>query len=104
MAFAERNNLAFIETSALDATGVDEAFRQILTGKIMNFLSVFSGSLMQICGVSIEIYRLMSKKAISNDGRQTGQRLKSVPVSANSKAGGKNKQQASNGAANPCCK
>jgi Ras-related protein Rab-11A len=32
MAFAERNNLAFIETSALDATGVDEAFRQILTG------------------------------------------------------------------------
>lgn len=33
MAFAERNNLAFIETSALDATGVDEAFRQILTGE-----------------------------------------------------------------------
>lgn len=32
MAFAEANNLAFIETSALDATGVDEAFRQILTG------------------------------------------------------------------------
>jgi Ras-related protein Rab-11A len=32
MAFAERNNLAFIETSALDATGVEEAFRQILTG------------------------------------------------------------------------
>lgn len=42
MAFAERNNLAFIETSALDATGVDEAFRQILT----------------------EIYRLMSKKSM----------------------------------------
>lgn len=33
MAFAERNNLAFIETSALDSTGVDEAFRQILTGE-----------------------------------------------------------------------
>ena len=32
MAFAETNNLAFIETSALDSTGVDEAFRQILTG------------------------------------------------------------------------
>jgi len=42
MAFAESNNLAFIETSALDATGVDEAFRQILT----------------------EIYRLMSKKTM----------------------------------------
>lgn len=82
MAFAERNNLAFIETSALDATGVDEAFRQILT----------------------EIYRLMSKKAISNDGRQGGQRLKSVPVTANNKGGGKNKQQPANAAANPCCK
>eukprot|EP01038_Epipyxis_sp_PR26KG_P010212 gene10212-13740_t len=46
MAFAESNNLAFIETSALDATGVDEAFRQILT----------------------EIYRLMSRKAMANDG------------------------------------
>jgi len=43
MAFAESNNLAFIETSALDATGVDEAFRQILT----------------------EIYRLMSRKAMT---------------------------------------
>ena len=32
MAFAESNNLAFIETSALDSTGVEEAFRQILTG------------------------------------------------------------------------
>lgn len=43
MAFAEQNNLAFIETSALDATGVDEAFRQILT----------------------EIYRLMSRKTMT---------------------------------------
>lgn len=33
MAFAETNNLAFIETSALDASGVDDAFRQILTGE-----------------------------------------------------------------------
>jgi hypothetical protein len=33
MAFAEANNLAFIETSALDSTGVEEAFRQILTGE-----------------------------------------------------------------------
>jgi len=44
MAFAETNNLAFIETSALDATGVDEAFRQILT----------------------EIYRLMSRKTLAD--------------------------------------
>jgi hypothetical protein len=38
MAFAESNNLAFIETSALDATGVDEAFRQILTGNFFLML------------------------------------------------------------------
>jgi Ras-related protein Rab-11A len=31
MAFAQQNRLAFIETSALDASGVDDAFRQILT-------------------------------------------------------------------------
>lgn len=29
--FAERHNLAFIETSALDSTGVDTAFQQLLT-------------------------------------------------------------------------
>lgn len=31
-AFAERNNLSFIETSALDATNVDTAFTTILQG------------------------------------------------------------------------
>ena len=30
--FAERNNLAFIETSALDSTNVELAFTNILTG------------------------------------------------------------------------
>ena len=45
MAFAQANNVAFIETSALDATGVEESFRQILT----------------------EIYRLISKKNITNE-------------------------------------
>lgn len=32
-AFAERNGLSFIETSALDSTNVDSAFQNILTGK-----------------------------------------------------------------------
>jgi len=31
MAFSEQHNLAFIETSALDASGVDTAFQRILT-------------------------------------------------------------------------
>mmetsp|Transcript_7169 Transcript_7169/g.10664 ORF Transcript_7169/g.10664 Transcript_7169/m.10664 type:complete len:216 (+) Transcript_7169:195-842(+) len=62
MAFAENNNLAFIETSALDSTGVEEAFRQILT----------------------EIYRLMSRKTIAAEGTPssslpTGQTLTVTP-------------------------
>lgn len=31
-AFAERNELSFIETSALDSTNVETAFQNILTG------------------------------------------------------------------------
>jgi Ras-related protein Rab-11A/Ras-related protein Rab-11B len=45
MAFAEQHNLAFIETSALDASGVDTAFQRILT----------------------EIYRLMSRRNLANE-------------------------------------
>jgi len=48
--FAEDNGLAFIETSALDASGVDTAFQRILT----------------------EIYRLQSKKNMSEEGAGSG--------------------------------
>ena len=48
MAMAEQHNLAFIETSALDASGVDIAFQNILT----------------------EIYRLMNKKQLASEGAQ----------------------------------
>lgn len=80
MGFAEANNIAFIETSALDATGVEEAFRQILT----------------------EIYRLISKKNLANSaaggtgtnnggaalpqGQKIG--LKSAHANANANKGG----------------
>ena len=43
--FAEKHNLAFIETSALDSTGVDTAFQQLLT----------------------EIYKIVSRKAMVSD-------------------------------------
>eukprot|EP00341_Mesodinium_pulex_P007226 CAMPEP_0116915112 /NCGR_PEP_ID=MMETSP0467-20121206/17733_1 /TAXON_ID=283647 /ORGANISM="Mesodinium pulex, Strain SPMC105" /LENGTH=214 /DNA_ID=CAMNT_0004591711 /DNA_START=31 /DNA_END=675 /DNA_ORIENTATION=+ len=65
MTFAENNSLAFIETSALDSTGVEEAFRQILT----------------------EIYRLMSRKTIAAEGSPSsslpaGQTLTVTPENA----------------------
>eukprot|EP00929_Paragymnodinium_shiwhaense_P002065 TRINITY_DN102274_c0_g1_i1.p1 TRINITY_DN102274_c0_g1~~TRINITY_DN102274_c0_g1_i1.p1 ORF type:complete len:218 (+),score=35.84 TRINITY_DN102274_c0_g1_i1:73-726(+) len=50
MAFAEANDLAFIETSALDSTGVETAFHKILT----------------------EIYRLFSRKSIGAMDDVTG--------------------------------
>lgn len=31
--FSEKNTLSFIETSALDSTNVEEAFKNILTGR-----------------------------------------------------------------------
>merc|ERR1712194_285745 len=44
MSFSEQHNLAFIETSALDSSGVDTAFQRILT----------------------EIYRLMSRRNVQS--------------------------------------
>lgn len=44
-AFCERERLSFIETSALDSTNVEEAFKKILT----------------------EIYHIVSKKPLSSD-------------------------------------
>ena len=79
MAYAEQNHLAFIETSALDASGVDEAFSQILT----------------------EIYRLMSRKTIAADGPPsaalpTGQTVIVNPDNASNDKSGKG--------GNNCCK
>jgi hypothetical protein len=48
MAYAESNSLAFVETSALEATGVDDAFRQILTGEVL--FSSFSMDWIRVIG------------------------------------------------------
>ena len=50
MSFSEQHNLAFIETSALDSSGVDTAFQRILT----------------------EIYRLMSRRNVAAEGDNSG--------------------------------
>ena len=53
MAFSEQHNLAFIETSALDSSGVDTAFQRILT----------------------EIYRLMSRRNMAAEENATPSQL-----------------------------
>lgn len=60
MEYAERHSFAFIETSARDATGVNEAFRQVLTG--IHLLSLMSS-------IS-EIYHLMCRKKIAAQGQR----------------------------------
>jgi len=84
MAFAQKNSLAFIETSALDATGVDDAFKQILT----------------------EIHRIMSRKAIANgDAAGNKQVPKGQTISVANK-GPKGAQAGSKGpeSGGKCCK
>ncbi|CAN0040239.1 unnamed protein product [Scytosiphon promiscuus] len=63
MEFAKKHNLAFLETSALDSSGVDSAFQRILT----------------------EIYRLMSRKAIAANN-SAGPNLSQVETIALSSA------------------
>ena len=43
-AFAEKNTLSFIETSALDSTNVETAFHNILTGMLFMHLSLCNTS------------------------------------------------------------
>lgn len=59
-AFAERNGLSFIETSALDSTNVDNAFQNILTGS----LPVNPRRAHRIALLFSEIYRIVSQKQI----------------------------------------
>jgi Ras-related protein Rab-11A len=66
--FAEQNNLAFIETSAMDATNVDVAFETIL----------------------IEIYRIVTRKTLEAGGDAPKPGLESTKIVLD-KAGGKKK-------------
>ena len=54
------NNLSFIETSALDASNVELAFQNILTGKHAECLAVLPSDTL------IEIYRIVSSKTFEN--------------------------------------
>ena len=71
MAMAEQHNLAFIETSALDATNVDLAFETIL----------------------IEIYRIVTRKTLEagGDGARPPDSTQKIVLNKDSAAGGKKK-------------
>ena len=72
--FAEKNNLSFIETSALDSTNVETAFHNILT----------------------EIYRIVSQKQITDSGeteRPGGSQAITLQPTQTEEGGGKK----------PCC-
>lgn len=59
------NNLSFIETSALDASNVELAFQNILTGRRAYSSHIFSRFLEPLMCLS-EIYRIVSSKALDN--------------------------------------
>lgn len=60
------NNLSFIETSALDASNVELAFQNILTGTLPPQCPGHSL-------IFLEIYRIVSSKALDNsEGPQPG--------------------------------
>jgi Ras-related protein Rab-11A len=81
------NNLSFIETSALDASNVDLAFQNILTGNISLNMTIHSLSY-------LEIYRIVSSKALDQSDNTgpipQGDRIKITPTAgADAKAGNK---------------
>ena len=58
--------MSFIETSALDASNVELAFQNILTGNYRAHLSFdFIGTPLRD---HVEIYRIVSQKALDNGG------------------------------------
>ena len=54
-AFAEKNNLSFIETSALDSTNVETAFHNILTGK-KNSIIIYTVTKNYFINISQQFY------------------------------------------------
>lgn len=68
------NHLSFIETSALDASNVELAFQNILTGTYLEKISLLDRCLNQSYSnakLSPEIYRIVSSKALdSGEGAQ----------------------------------
>src|ERR1700749_943121 len=86
---AGENNLSFIETSALDASNVELAFQNILTGTTEYFLLLLCRNLVKtnIATCHLEIYRIVSSKALdqaeSSGGIPQGEKIQ-ITQTANS--------------------
>ena len=79
---AGENNLSFIETSALDASNVELAFQNILTGRSISRIVHMGDRLTD--GLTPEIYRIVSSKALDQgEGGQNplGERRQVVEIS-----------------------
>ncbi|OJI96380.1 hypothetical protein ASPVEDRAFT_23398 [Aspergillus versicolor CBS 583.65] len=77
--FASENNLSFIETSALDASNVELAFQNILTGMTAyEQTPVHSPNSL----LAIEIYRIVSSKALEGEsgGASVGERRQIIDI------------------------
>lgn len=61
-AFATEQGLSFIETSALDASNVESAFQNILTGELRK------ASLVRPQADAPDIYRIVSSKSLESSG------------------------------------
>lgn len=84
--FAEKHSLFFIETSALDATNVDQAFEIILKG---NFCIIYR----KILSVFVERYKLVHAKQLENNaqpgsGPSTGAKINIAPQEKDKEAKG----------------
>lgn len=69
--FASENNLSFIETSALDASNVELAFQNILTGKPERSSHAHTGEEVNTDDKLAEIYRIVSSKALDQGDMQS---------------------------------
>lgn len=91
--FSQENGLSFIETSALDGGNVENAFQNILTGSSFLLRLHFSYDLEWLTSLlarllwrPIEIYRIVSSKALEADpsqNRPTGGESLKIEPSAN---------------------
>jgi Ras-related protein Rab-11A len=66
--FAQENGLSFMETSALEASNVESAFQNILTGTVYSAFTVLRKPCSDMVSIFIptEIYRIVSSKALES--------------------------------------